>query len=188
MQVVPHRNVVSPVGTGQADRRQRRAGSAQRWLNAALACTFFVAREVSALPRARRAVRRAGGGAASSGTATMNSHPGPLFRTPISPARPGCSGTPSTHWCSSSSSGRPPTGDRPDSLFVVMVLRRRRPLAAHALPCVDNVKTLYDPEGFHILRPADARAVTWRRPGRSRLLAGLRPGPQASSCSRVTRP
>jgi hypothetical protein len=34
------------VGTGQADRRQRRAGSAQRWLNAALACTFFVAPEV----------------------------------------------------------------------------------------------------------------------------------------------
>ena len=40
------------MGTGQAGRRQRRAGSVQRWLNAALACIFFVAREVPALPRA----------------------------------------------------------------------------------------------------------------------------------------
>lgn len=76
------------MGTGQADSRQRRAGSAQRWINAALACTFFVAREVPALPRARRAVRRAGGGAASSGTATMSSHPGALVSHPNLPVRP----------------------------------------------------------------------------------------------------
>jgi hypothetical protein len=59
---------------------------------------------------------------------------------------------------------------------------------AHASQCVDNVKTLYDPEDFHILNPAITRGVTLRRPGRSRLLAGLRPGPRRRVATGMTRP